>query len=194
MPYQSCPLPSGQKLAWGLKVSPEFRKFVWQMAADFQALESQEDGANAFMSCMAFETMETFKPDIRPMRNGKPLSSAVGLIQFLEAVAEELGTTTAALAAMSAEKQLEYVWLYFRMVLHRRKETRFATLEDIYMAIHWPAAVGKPLSHVMYVEGSSAYAANSSLDLNKDHQITKAEAGTLVRQKLVKGLQPKYLG
>lgn len=73
---------------------------------------SQLDLANAFMACMAFETMETFKPDIRPLRkDGSRISSAVGLIQFLERTARGLGTSTAALAAMSREKQLEYVWL-----------------------------------------------------------------------------------
>jgi hypothetical protein len=42
----------------------------------------------------------------------------------------------------------------------------------------------------MYAAGTSAYAANAGLDLDKDHKITKAEAGSLVRAKLNKGRQP----
>ncbi|WCD44101.1 hypothetical protein Kuura_023 [Caulobacter phage Kuura] len=176
----------GNGLAWGAKVSEKFRDFVRQMEVDFRV------DPNWFMACMAFETMETFRPDIRPMRDGKRLSSAVGLIQFLDATAEELGTTTTALAAMTAEEQLPWVWKYFRNRI--RAKGPLQTLEDVYMAIHWPAAIGKPLDEAMYVKGTSAYAVNASLDLNKDHTITKREAGELVRLKLAKGLEAQNRG
>lgn len=181
-------------LAWGKKVNQAFKDFVWQMSADFQALGNQLDGANAFMACMAFETMETFSPAVRPKRpDGSLVSSAVGLIQFLDATAHTLGTSTAALAAMSREKQLEYVWLYFRDFLKATGKP-LKTLEDVYMVIHWPAAVGKPNEATMYVKGTSAFAANAGLDLNHDGVITKAEAGRLVRQKLARGLTTEFFG
>lgn len=192
-PADSPPVPpvndepvSHKPLAWGAKVSEEFRVFVRQMGLDFSA------DPDWFMACMAFETMETFSPTIRPIRDGKRLSSAVGLIQFLDATAEELNTTTDALAAMTAEKQLEYVWLYFRNRIEEKGPLR--DLADTYMAIHWPKAMGMPLSETMYVKGTGAFAANDSLDLNSDGVITKAEAVSLVSGKLAKGLKPENKG
>lgn len=173
-------------LAWGAKVSRVFRDRVRTTGKDFGF------DPNWLMACMAFETMGTFRPDIRPIRNGVRLSSAVGLIQFLDAIAKDLGTTTDALAAMTAEKQLDYVWLYFRARI--KQHGKITNLEDCYMAIHWPAAMGKPLGSTMYVSGSSAYAANSSLDLNRDHIITKAEAGSLIRAKLAEGMKAGNIG
>jgi hypothetical protein len=74
------PQSSDQPLAWGKKVTPDFKKFVIQMAVDFRCPEP-----DWFMACMAFETIETFRPDIRPKRkDGSLISTAVGLIQFLE--------------------------------------------------------------------------------------------------------------
>jgi hypothetical protein len=175
-------------MAWGKKVSPAFKKFVWQMGIDFGR------PPNDFMACMAFETMETFSPKIRPLRkDGTRISSAVGLIQFLEKTARELGTSTAELEKMTAEKQLEYVWIYFRNFL-RATGKKLNSLEDVYMVIHWPKAVGLPDTATMYVKGSSAFAANAGLDIDKDGIITKAEAGRLVRQKLTKGLLQENFG
>lgn len=173
-------------IAWGAKMSPALRDRCRVFARDFG---THPDWLPA---CMAFETMESFSPSIRPMRDGKRLSSAVGLIQFLEGTAKQLGTTTDALAAMTAEAQFDYVWRYFRDTVRTRGPIR--SLEDCYMAIHWPAAVGRPNDATMYVRGSDAYAANAGLDLDGDHVITKAEAGSLVRAKLVKGRRPGNLG
>ena len=183
-PSPAAAAPSLRPLAWGRKVSPELRKRVILTGADF------EFEPNWLMACMAFETMETFRADIRPRRrDGTLVSSAVGLIQFLESTAKQLGTSTAALAAMTVEKQFDYVWLYFRNSIKTFGPVR--TLEDCYMHIHWPKAVGKPNESTMYVKGTSAYAANAGLDLDKNHVITKAEAGSLVREKLRRGLLPE---
>lgn len=153
------------------------------MAKDFDTPDP-----NWYMACMAFETGETFSPSIK-----NPGSTAVGLIQFLEATARGLGTTTAKLAAMTRMEQLEYVWLYFRNFI-RDTGKRPKTLEDVYMVIHWPRAVGLDNSATMYTQGTSAYKVNAGLDLNKDGIITKAEAGRLVRAKLDKGLTKEYYG
>lgn len=178
--------PNG--LCWGKKLNAEERKFVRQMALDFSTKVPLDP--DWFMACFAFETMETFSTTVRPLRNGRPISTAVGLIQWLEATAKEQGTTTAAIAAMTRIQQLELAWKYFRMRIKQFGDLE--SLEDVYMAIHWPSAIGKPLSSTMYAEGSSAYAVNSGLDVNKDHIITKAEAGALVRQKLAKGYRDEF--
>lgn len=168
-----------QPLAWGRRVTPEFRTFVRQMAADFPPAQ-----ADWFMACMAFETGRTFSPKVR-----NPSSTATGLIQFMAATAAELKTTTTALATMTAEDQLDYVWLYFRNRI--REHGPITRLTDCYMAILNPVAMGKPDSFPMWIDGSRQYAVNAGLDANKDHQITKAEAGARVAAVLAEGLQPE---
>lgn len=194
VPIQSAPTapssltnPLDRPFAWGKRFSQEERRFLNQTALDF-GLDPDD-----IPSCIAFETIETFSPTIRPKRkDGTLISSAVGLIQFLESTAEELGTTTEALAGMTRRKQLEYVWRYFR-----NRISQFGPLHDladVYMAIHWPTAIGKPLTATMYVAGSAAYAANGGLDLNHDHVITKAEAASLVMAKKTKGREKENYG
>jgi hypothetical protein len=166
-------------LAWGAHVSPQFRTFVRQMALDFPPMQ-----ADWPMACMAFESGRTFSPKVK-----NPHSSATGLIQFMDATAESLGTTTAALAAMTPEKQLEYVWLYFRNQI--RAHGPIARLSDCYMAILNPVAMGKDDSLVMWIDGTRQFAVNAGLDADKNHQITKAEAAARVAAMLAEGLQPE---
>jgi hypothetical protein len=162
------------QLAWGARVSPAFRNRVRIICAEL--------GINPdwLMACMAFESGESFSPSVR---NGAG-SGAVGLIQFMPSTAKSLGTTTDTLAAMSAEQQLEYVRDYFKP--HARK---LRSLSDVYMAILWPAAVGKPEEHVLWTAATrpTTYRQNAGLDGNADGSITKAEAAQKVMRKLIKG-------
>lgn len=169
------------QLAWGAKVTSVFRDRVRWIGSDLKF------DPNWLMACMAFETGRTFSASVK-----NPGSSATGLIQFMNATASELGTTTQALAAMRAEDQLNYVWKYF----HNRINAKgpITRLADCYMAILNPAAMGLPDNAVMWVQGSSQYAVNAGLDANKDHAITKAEAAARVAQMLAEGLQPGNVG
>lgn len=167
-------------LAWGAKVSPEFRRKVMGMAARMAV------PADDVMACIAFESGESFSPS---KRNGAG-SGAVGLIQFMPATARALGTTTEALAAMTAEKQLDYVEAYFRPYAGKMRD-----LADLYMAILWPRAVGKAPSYVLWTADKSptTYRQNAGLDADKNGAITKAEAAAKVQAKLVKGVQPGFV-
>lgn len=136
------------------------------------------------MACMAFESAETFRPDIRNAAG----SGAVGLIQFMPATARGLGTSTEALAAMSAVEQLDYVRLYFKPYAGRMRN-----LADVYMAILYPKAIGKPDDYVLFARPSIAYSQNAGLDRDGDGYITKAEAITRVQAKLTLGLLPSNL-
>lgn len=170
-------------LAWGKKVSPAFRRRVIQIAYSLNI------DPNYLMAAMAFETGETFSPSVK-----NPGSSATGLIQFMRSTAESLGTTTAELAAMTAEEQLEYVYEYFKPYGYKLR-----SLSDVYMAILWPRGVGMPDSHVLWANSPrlskhpNTYAVNKGLDANKDGVITKAEAAAKVQAKLLKGMHSKYL-
>jgi hypothetical protein len=132
---------------------------------------------------MAFETGRTFSPKVK-----NPRSTATGLIQFMEMTANHYGVTTSQLAEMTAEKQFDYVWLYFRDAI--KAYGLLTSLADTYMAILNPVAIGKPDDYSMWVLGSSQYAVNTGLDLNKDHQITKGEAAAQVGKLLIEGSGP----
>lgn len=165
-------------LAWGAHVSAPFRNRVIAVA------DNLELDVNHLMACIAFETGRTFKPNVRNAAG----SGAIGLIQFMPATAQALGTTTDKLAAMSAVRQLDYVELYFLP-----RKGKLQTLEDIYMAILWPAAIGKPISHVLFRKhdphNPKRYVQNAGLDYNKNGEITKEEAARRVQRELIVGLE-----
>lgn len=166
-----------QPLAWGAQVSPAFRERVYQITAHFDWPEAR---ASDLMAVMAFETGRRFSPDVR-----NPGSSATGLIQFMAATARSLGTSVTALSRMTAEGQLFYVERYLQPVA-----ARIDDLEDLYMAVLWPAAIGKASDTILWRGGTPAYAVNRGLDLNKDGRITKREAARKVREQLELGLRP----
>lgn len=169
--------PAPAPMAWGTKVSAEFRDRLRAIALELNA------DANHLMAVMAFETARTFNPDIRNFAG----SGATGLIQFMPATAIGLGTTVEKLAAMTAEQQLEYVSAYFWPY-----RSRLNTLSDVYMAVLWPAAIGKPQDYVLWDRASrpTAYRQNIGLDVNKDGVVTKREATARVSALLEEGMQP----
>jgi hypothetical protein len=173
------PAPDGdRKIAWGKKVSPEFKKKVLECCGRL--------GVNPdfLMAAMAFETGGTFDPQAH-----NASTDATGIIQFTPATARGLGTSVEALRQMTAVEQLEFVEAHFRPFANR-----LATLEDTYMAILLPSAVGKPNDHVLFSEGSDAYAKNKPLDRNNDGKVTKAEATELVMRRLEKGSTDTFFG
>lgn len=149
------------QLCWGAKVSKDFRDSVLWIQAQLGL------SGNYLMACMAFETGTTFSPSIK-----NPHSSATGLIQFMSATAKQLGTTTEALAQMSAVRQLSYVYRYFKAFGNNLSHWDLA---DTYMAILLPSMIGKGMDERMSWS-QQGYAANKGLDLDRDGTVTKREA------------------
>ncbi len=116
-----------------------------------------------------------FRPDARPRRAGKLLSSAIGLMQWLDARAKLDGTTTAKLARMSAIEQLRYLEIDYA------RARSLSSLGDAYLWVFAPAFVGASSSTVVYAAPSIEYHANSGLDRDKDGTITVAEATSRVQ-------------
>ena len=164
---------TNRTVVWGSKVSPVFKDRLFWLCDELKI------NPDYLMACIAFESGETFRADIKNMAG----SGATGLIQFMPSTALGLGTTTAKLAQMTPEDQLNFVYKYFRPY-----SGRLQTLEDTYMAILLPTQVGRPLESVLF-SGGVAYRQNSGLDANRDGKVTKAEASSKVREKLVKGEQ-----
>ena len=165
----------------GSKVSPEFRNKVQTIAS------SLGTDPNFLMSAMAFETGRSFSAS----QANKAGSGAVGLIQFMPSTAKSLGTTSAALAAMTAEDQLDFVQTYFA-----RFAGKLHSISDLYMAILWPVAVPQPNNFVLFSQDISpkAYQQNKGLDLDGDGKVTKAEAASRVAAMLVEGLKRENVG
>jgi len=177
----STPEASRSRLAWGNKVSPAFRTRVFEICDE---LGMQPDD---LMACMAFETGQSFKAN----QFNAAGSHAVGLIQFMPSTAGALGTSTAELAAMTAEDQLEFVRKYFEP-----RKGKLKNLGDIYMAILWPAGIGKPDNHPLFKKDDKParlYLQNKGLDINKDGVVTRAEACAKVQAMLEKGREASNL-
>lgn len=166
-------------LAWGAKVSAPFRAKARAIATDLGCDPSD------LMSCMAWESGRSFRPDVLNMAG----SGAVGLIQFMPSVAASLGTTSQALAAMTAEQQLDWVRKYFEPW-----KARLHSISDLYMAILWPSAIGKPDTYVLFDSADhdhpARYRQNAGLDINHDGHVTKAEASAKVIAMKAEGLRP----
>jgi len=139
------------------------------------------------MAVMRFES--GLRPDAI-----NPATHAVGLIQFLPHVAADLlglppGTpdrdrrAVEAFAAMTADEQLDYVERYLERVLAGRGA---GSLRDTYMAVLYPAAVGRGDGYVIARRaGESAferavYRQNAPLDIDADGAITAGEAAARV--------------
>lgn len=168
-------------IAWSAKVSQTFvDRVIWIR----DALGMPEQGADWIMACIAWESAEQFSPSVKNMAG----SGATGLIQFMPKTAAGLGTSTQALARMTAEDQLNYVYRYFLPY-----KGRLNSLSDVYMAILWPAGIGKPLDWALWDKGTrpTTYRQNAGLDINRDGVITKREAAAKVQAKLEKGLKPE---
>jgi hypothetical protein len=166
------------QIAWGAKVSSTFKdRVVW-------IADSLGCSADDLMACMAWESAETFRSDIKNAAG----SGATGLIQFMPKTAIGLGTTVELLAKMSPEDQLKYVYFYFKPWAGK-----LHNLGDVYMTILWPAAVGNDDRFVLFdrKKTPTTFRQNAGLDVNKDGLVTRGECLIKVNEKLQKGLKLK---
>lgn len=99
--------------------------------------------------------------------------NAIGLLQFMPSTVRGLGTTAMALKLMSNVQQLDYVYRYLAPYAGRMK-----SLTDTYLAVLFPAAIGKPENWILQAPGLSALKVacwNPLFDLNNDRNITVGE-------------------
>ncbi|HEV3470439.1 MAG TPA: peptidoglycan-binding protein [Pyrinomonadaceae bacterium] len=148
-------------------VDEPFKDKVIQIAADLKT------DPNFMMAVMSFETGGSFSPSVR-----NKFTRATGLIQFMPATAKGLGTTIDDLAKMSQLRQLDFVEAYLKPFRNRLK-----TLEDAYMAVLLPKAIGQGPEHVLFKKGTTAYKQNAGLDLDGNGLITVREAAERVRRR-----------
>ncbi|MEL4106262.1 transglycosylase SLT domain-containing protein [Oscillospiraceae bacterium WX1] len=161
----------------GKYITDEFKSKVLEVS------DNLEINPDDLMAVMAFESA-----GINPTAQNKQ-SGATGIIQFMPSTAKSLGTSTEELVGMSAIEQLDYVYKYFKPY-----KGKIHSIEDAYMAVFMPVAVGKPNDFILGKKDSkeflvkglsygSVYAQNSGLDINKDGIITKEEAAQRITDK-----------
>ncbi len=157
-------------------VTPEFIRGVEAIAARIGTRPEY------LLAVMSFETGGSFSPGVRNAAG----SGATGLIQFMPATARELGTSTEALARMSATEQLEYVERYFA---RRSDPGDLNTLEGVYTTVLYGSPRPDPAS-TLFSSGTAAYRMNAPLDLDRDGRITAGEATSFVRNRIAGDAPP----
>lgn len=158
-------------LVWGEKVSCEFRKKVVQICAELWGESRKMEMASELMTCMALETQHSFSPS-------KGYPNATGLVQFTSG---KYGAITAMnetgynggntitkdfLKNLTAESQLDYVKLYFKMWMEKYNKKIKDSL-DMYMTIWCPSAVGQLDSFVCYSAERDKKNENNFYEKNK---------------------------
>lgn len=159
------------------KTTSMFRRLLVELA-DRLAMD-----VDHLATVISFESAGTFSPSKLNMAG----SGAVGLIQFMPNTAIGLGTTTAALAAMTAEEQLVYVEKFFKP-----RAGKLHTLDDVYLAVFYPAAIGKPPSYVVFdkegtvncpkLDPTTCYRQNKGFDKTGKGYITVADITATVHE------------
>ena len=153
-----------------MRDDPEFAEGVNKLARKYSV------DPLMLLAVMDFETGGTFDPMIENAAG----SGATGIIQFMPNTARALGTTVEELAGMSRAQQLVYVEKYLDQF---SSKIRGGQVDDVYMAVLYPKAAGKPDNYPLFTEGTIAYRQNAGLDRNGDGIITKVEAAHKVKQK-----------
>lgn len=171
-------------LCWSTKVGKEFTEKV---RAGCIARGWPEEAPHWLMAAIHFETGGTFSPTIQNNAGAKYF----GLIQFGDDAAEDLGTTTAELRKLSQLDQLDWVFKYFDMWAKRGK--KITQLEDMYLTIFYPAAVGKKADTVIFRKDVEAtgYRQNNGFDYNKDGAITVGEINSRLYDVYYQGMDTK---
>lgn len=152
--------------------SPKFLEKV-----DLVASELETD-PQALLQVMRFETGGT----LDPKEKNRAGSGATGLIQFTPATAQSLLSTETKeqaikkLEGMTDVEQLDFVQKHLQPF-----KGKLNSIDDLYMAVLYPKAVGKDGDFTLFEKGSKAYWQNRGLDLDKDGRVTKEEAASKVR-------------
>jgi hypothetical protein len=160
----------GKYIAGINNVSPEFKNKVNKIAAQL------DTNPNYLLAVISYETDGTMNPKLV-----NPETGAVGLIQLLPSTAAALGTTRNELKEMSAVEQLDFVAKYFAPF-----KGKLNSLENLYMAVLFPAAIDKDKEPNYVLFGKNkfelAYEQNKNLDFNQDGFVTVGEATVEIRK------------
>lgn len=154
-------------IAFEEKISEQDALKVQSIAAQLQT------NPDWIMAVINAETIGTFDPSVQnttyPLYNGP----ATGIFQFTPDTAISLGTTIDKLKGMTFSQQLDYVYKLLHPYIGKLN-----SYFDVYMAVFFPAAIGKPddwIIETKKISRTSVARQNPSIDMNKNGMITVAE-------------------
>lgn len=140
----------------------------------------------AWLMIVFFIETAAAKTGVIDHRISNSATGATGLIQFMPATAAALGTSTTRLKQMSNVEQLYYVEKYLSPYRGRMR-----SLADVYLAVFFPAAIGRPDNWVLQTSRLSAQTVarfNPLFDINRDGIITVGE----IKNKLFQFIPPGF--
>lgn len=173
---------TANEILFGHKLKEEVLKCSVQSFVD-KVVEISHDlliPPDWLMLVMDLETAGTFDPAITNSLG------YTGLIQFGSARAKDVGTSRNALRQMDGCTQLEYVYDALLPFIGRMKH-----LHEVYLAVFFPAAIGKPLDWVLHAKELPAERIgkwNPLFDIDGDGRIAVWE----IKEKLHKRMPDKY--
>lgn len=113
-------------------------------------------------------------------------SSATGIIQFTNAAAKEVGTTTGALKKMTCIQQVKYAERFFSLGI--AKYGQYQSLTDMYLWCLLPNTrvyANQPYKTIMQT-GDKFYGLNSGLDEDKNGKVQVFEITNRMNRKIKK--------
>lgn len=117
------------------------------------SLYAEKIGCNGLdlLRVMAFES------GLNPSIRGGANNAYVGLIQFSNTSAKEIGTTQNELVKMDFDTQMKFVVKYFQMWRKRLNLTGLLSLSDLYLIVLYPSAVKiKAMDEPLKIAGKQA--------------------------------------
>lgn len=126
---------------------------------------------------ISFETAGTFSPSI-VNRAG---SGAFGLIQFMPQTAKNLLGTATTDEAVSRGMRMSFSEQMQKMVVPYFRGRTMKSLEDVYLAVFYPAAMNKPGAWVIGETPGAVYRQNAGFDRTGKGYITRDDVTARLR-------------
>lgn len=156
---------------------------VKKIACWLDKYDKATSNTSYLLACMNFETSNTFRTDIK-----NNVSNAIGLIQFMPAKLKEWGINSKDFGNLSFENQLNYVFKFF-VEYNYIKKCKF--LEDYYLSIFYPSAVGKDPDNIIARKGTELYKQNRAFDIHDKGFYTASDIAAPVITRYWEGMDIK---
>lgn len=126
---------------------------------------------------ISFETAGTFSPSIL----NRAGSGAFGLIQFMPQTAQNILKTITRDDAVARGRQMTFQQQLNQMVVPYFQGRRMNNLEDVYLAVFYPAAMSKSNDWIIGTAPSAVYSQNAGFDVDGKGYITRGDVTRKIR-------------
>lgn len=147
-----------------------------ELAALYSAAKALGMHVDWLAAVMSFETAGTFSPSILNAAG----SGAFGLIQFMPSTAQGILKTATKQEAVDRGRAMSFSEQLKKMVVPYFKGHKYNNLNDVYLKVFFPAAMGKPDTYVVGAQDGTdfqqkVYAQNRGFDSADKGYITRAD-------------------